>query len=115
MHKAGILTWQFGNLYDNPAIPLWLLQQYHITETDKLTYIETQITLKQYLVTMGTPQTIDIKTYADSTGVFETRPLVNESVLKATELLNINHENYHIYIHNLGLHSMQVDLTEKAE
>lgn len=63
---------------------------------------------------MGTPQTIDIKTYADSTGVFETRPLVNESVLKATELLNINHESYHIYIHNLGLHSMQVDLTGKA-
>ncbi|KAJ6005221.1 hypothetical protein N7451_003165 [Penicillium sp. IBT 35674x] len=53
---------------------------------------------------MGTPQTIDIKTYADSTGIFETRPLGDKSVLKATELLNTNHGDYHIYIHNLGLH-----------
>lgn len=63
---------------------------------------------------MGTPQRIDIKAYAESTGIFEIRTLGKESVAKATELLNINHDNYHIYIHNLGLHSMQVDRTEKT-
>lgn len=69
--------------------------------------------LKQHFVKMGTPQRIDIKAYADSTGVFETRPLRKESVVKATDLLNINHDNYHIYIHNLGLHSMQVNLPDE--
>ncbi|KAJ5934084.1 hypothetical protein N7466_003631 [Penicillium verhagenii] len=54
---------------------------------------------------MGTHQKIDIKTYADSTGVFETRPLGTDSIKRVTELLNMNHNNYHIYIHNLGLHN----------
>ncbi|KAJ5636877.1 uncharacterized protein N7484_010190 [Penicillium longicatenatum] len=54
---------------------------------------------------MGTPQRINIQAYANSTGVFETRPLGKESLIKATNLLNMNHDNYHIYIHNLGLHN----------
>lgn len=54
---------------------------------------------------MATSEQINIKHYAESTGIFEIRPLEPETIKKASELLQSNHENYHIYIHNLGLHS----------
>jgi hypothetical protein len=76
-----------------------------------LTRHETQLKTQRF-INMGTPQKINIQAYANTTGVFETRPLRKGSLIKATNLLNMNHDNYHIYIHNLGLHSMRVDTTE---
>ncbi|KAJ5278584.1 hypothetical protein N7478_003956 [Penicillium angulare] len=53
---------------------------------------------------MATPHKIDIKDYAGPTEVFGSQPL-RETLQKASELLQMNHDNYHIYIHNLGLHN----------
>ncbi|KAJ5807952.1 hypothetical protein N7474_009221 [Penicillium riverlandense] len=57
------------------------------------------------MATMGTAERITIPTNVPSTGIFEVRPLMVETATKASELLQRNHDNYHIYIHNLGLHN----------
>ncbi|KAJ5106109.1 hypothetical protein N7456_002784 [Penicillium angulare] len=55
---------------------------------------------------MATPLKINIEHYAKPTGIFENRTLRTETLHKASELLQTNHDNYHIYIHNLGLHTI---------
>lgn len=54
---------------------------------------------------MGTFEQIKIEQNPISTGIFEARPFSAESAAKASQILQQNHENYHIYLHDLGLHS----------
>ncbi|KAJ5630159.1 hypothetical protein N7528_003816 [Penicillium herquei] len=54
---------------------------------------------------MATSHRIYLSTYAPSTGIFEVQPLKDETIQKASQILQQNHDNYHIYIHNLGLHN----------
>jgi hypothetical protein len=55
--------------------------------------------------TMATAERITVPTNVLSTGIFKALPLAAETATKASELLQRNHDNYHIYIHDLGLHS----------
>lgn len=55
---------------------------------------------------MGNNQKIQIPSDFPYAGVFELRPFNSNAASKASELLQKNHDNYHIYIHNLGLHSI---------
>ncbi|CEJ61955.1 hypothetical protein PMG11_10471 [Penicillium brasilianum] len=54
---------------------------------------------------MGTHREIKIPTQVPITGTFKVQALPAETAAKASEILQSNHNNYHIYIHDLGLHN----------
>ncbi|KAJ5718844.1 uncharacterized protein N7483_009926 [Penicillium malachiteum] len=54
---------------------------------------------------MAASHRVNLTNYAPLTGIFEVQPLKDEILRKASEILQQNHDNYHIYIHNLGLHN----------
>ncbi|KAJ5718953.1 hypothetical protein N7493_007408 [Penicillium malachiteum] len=56
---------------------------------------------------MATSHRVYLSNYAPSTGIFEIQPIKDETIRKASQILQQNHDNYHIYIHNLGLHNSQ--------
>jgi hypothetical protein len=58
---------------------------------------------------MGTVEQIQIEE-STPTGIFEARPLSMTSASRASQLLQLNHKNYHIYIHTLSLHSILVSI-----
>ncbi|KAF3401580.1 Oxidoreductase AflY [Penicillium rolfsii] len=54
---------------------------------------------------MGNHKEINISTTVPATGTFQVQALAPEAAAKASEILQNNHNNYHIYIHDLGLHN----------
>ncbi|KAJ5574417.1 hypothetical protein N7450_008316 [Penicillium hetheringtonii] len=54
---------------------------------------------------METCNNINIRTGTPSMGVFQSRPLATLAASKVSDLLQSNHDNHHIYIHNFGLHN----------
>lgn len=56
---------------------------------------------------MGTHREITILTKVPATGTFKVQALATETAAKASEILQNNHDKYHIYIHDLGLHSKE--------
>lgn len=54
---------------------------------------------------MASAWKVQINPEASPQGPFQVRPLRADSTEKASELLQRNHDSYHIYIHNIGLHS----------
>lgn len=48
---------------------------------------------------------IILPTDPEPKGIFQVLPLTSESAGKTAELLSKNHELYHIFIHNAGVHS----------
>jgi hypothetical protein len=54
---------------------------------------------------MGNHKEINVPTTVPATGTFKVQELAPEAAAKASEILQNNHDNYHIYIHDLGLHS----------
>lgn len=64
---------------------------------------------------MGNHEEINIPTTVPATGTFKVQALAPETAAKASEILQNNHNNYHIYIHNLGLHSKKKSFTLVVE
>lgn len=48
---------------------------------------------------------IILPTDPEPKGIFQVLPLTSESAGKTAQLLKKNHELYHIFIHNAGVHS----------
>ncbi|KAL4893208.1 hypothetical protein BDV59DRAFT_33405 [Aspergillus ambiguus] len=48
---------------------------------------------------------IALPTDPEPRGIFQVRPLTRESAAKTAELLKRNHERFHIFIHNAGVHN----------
>lgn len=104
---------QFGKFWESGLRPHVFSPLKKWSELDLKASIDTNLSRNRFKcihtwpgMTMGTHREIKIKTETPPTGAFEVRPFNIDTASQVSELLQRNHDNYHIYIHNLGLHSM---------